>query len=99
WENSTPNLPSVDDKPNPLSQGRHWTDSIIRSSVSATSILAPSVAGGRVWAFTKHDVFVGPNGDYKCWGFQIAVPIPNACQPPRSLDTAFPSMSAGGCTL
>jgi hypothetical protein len=48
-----------------------------------------------VWGFTKHDVFVAPNGEYKCWGYQIAVPIPNACQPPRSLDTAFPTLGVG----
>jgi len=99
WENSTPNLPSVDDKPNPLSQGRHWNDSIISSSVSGTSILSPTFVVDAVWGFTKHDVFVGPNGEYKCWGYEIAVPIPNACQPPRSLDTAFPTISAGGYTL
>ena len=99
WENSSPNLPSVDDKPNPLSQGRHWDDSIISTSIAATSIVSPTFVVDGVWGFTKHDVFVGPNGDYKCWGFEIAVPIPNACQPPRSLDTAFPTMSAGGYTL
>jgi hypothetical protein len=99
WEDSTGILPSVDSNPNPLSQGRRWTSSVISTSVAATSILSPTLVFDTVWGFTKHDVFVAPNGDYKCWGYALDVPIPNACQPPRSLDTAFPSISAGGFLL
>jgi Carboxypeptidase regulatory-like domain/TonB dependent receptor/TonB-dependent Receptor Plug Domain len=97
WEESTGILPSIDSNPNPLSQGRRWSDSIISSSVSGTSIISPTFVVDGVFGFTKHDVFVAPNGDYKCWGAEFK--IPNVCQPPRSLDTSMPAITVGNYLL
>ena len=97
WERTQGILPSVDGSPvNPLSQGRE-TDSFVHShSIGATSILSPTFVVDGSFGFTKHNVHVFPPSA-ECYGDVFG--IPNACQPPYSLDTNVPNMSVTGWVL
>ena len=97
WERSLGILPSVDGSPiNPLSQGRVWDSFVDSHSIGATSILSQSFVVDGSFGYTKHNVNVFPPVD-TCYGAEFG--IPNACQPPYSLDTNVPNMGVAGWTL
>src|SRR5688572_4681511 len=97
WERSLGILPSVDGSPeNPLSQGRVWDSFVDSHSIGATSILSQNFVVDGSFGYTKHNVNVFPPVD-TCYGDVFA--IPNACQPPYSLDTNVPSMNVAGWVL
>jgi hypothetical protein len=97
WERQTSILPPADGSSfNPLSQGREWHSRVNSHAVSATSILSPSFVVDGLFAFTKHNVHVFPP-EHQCAGDIVG--IPHACQPPNSLDTAFPNFNVTGWLL
>ena len=97
WERSLGILPSVDGSPvNPLSQGRVWDSFVDSHSIGATSIISQNVVVDGSFGYTKHNVNVFPPVD-TCYGDEFG--IPNACQPPYSLDTNVPDMNVQGWTL
>jgi outer membrane receptor protein involved in Fe transport len=88
WERSLAILPAVDGGPiNPLSQGRVWDSMVDSHSIGVTSILSQNFVVDGTFGYTKHNVHVFPPVD-TCYGDQFG--IPNACQPPYSLDTNLP---------
>ncbi len=97
WERSLAILPAIDGGPiNPLSQGREWDSFVDSHSIGATSILSANFVVDGSFGYTKHNVNVFPPVD-TCYGDVFA--IPNACQPPYSLDTNVPSMNVTGWVL
>src|SRR5581483_6966167 len=77
---------------NPLAEGRAWHSKIYSDSISATSIISKNFVVDGVFSYTKHNVGVFPP-DHRCAGDYFK--IPNACQPPNSLDTAVPNFNFG----
>ena len=100
WERSLAILPALDGgSVNPLSQGRVWDSFVDSHSIGATSILSQSFVVDGSFGYTKHNVHVFPPSD-ECYGDMFG--IPNACQPPHSLDTNLPIFNvpnAQGWTL
>ncbi len=97
WERSLAILPAIDGGPiNPLSQGREWDSFVDSHSIGATSILSANFVVDGSFGYTKHNVNVFPPVD-TCYGDVFS--IPNACQPPYSLDTNVPSMNVAGWVL
>lgn len=97
WERSAGILPSVDGSAvNPLSQGRETNSFVNSHSIGATSILSQNFVVDGSFGFTKHNVHVFPPSD-ECYGDFFR--IPNACQPPYSLDTNVPNMDVPGWVL
>ncbi|MCM3880869.1 MAG: TonB-dependent receptor, partial [Vicinamibacterales bacterium] len=97
WEVAAPILPSVDGSAyNPISQGRVWDSFVDSDSIGVTSILSQNFVVDGTFGYTKHNVNVFPPED-TCSGAILG--IPNACQPPRSLDTAIPTFTGAGFTL
>ena len=97
WERSAGILPAIDGSGiNPLSQGRVWDSFVDSHSIGATSILSQNFVVDGSFGYTKHNVNVFPPVD-TCYGDVFG--IPNACQPPYSLDTNVPDMNVQGWTL
>ena len=97
WERSAGILPSVDGSPvNPLAQGRVWDSFVDSHSIGATSILSQNFVVDGSFGYTKHNVNVFPPAA-ECYGDVFG--IPNACQPPYSLDTNVPDMTGAGFVL
>lgn len=97
WERSAGILPSVDGSPvNPLAQGRVWDSFVDSHSIGATSILSQNLVVDGSFGYTKHNVNVFPPAA-ECYGDVFG--IPNACQPPYSLDTNVPDMTGAGFVL
>jgi hypothetical protein len=97
WERSLGILPAVDGSSvNPLAQGREWDSFVDSHSIGATTILSQSFVVDGSFGYTKHDVHVFPPVD-TCYGDVFG--IPNACQPPYSLDTNVPDMLVTGWVL
>ena len=95
WERSSPILPTISGTgDNELAQGRFWHSRINSDSVAFTSILSPTFVVDGVFGFTKHNVHVFPPNN-NCLGEYFG--LPNACQPPNSLDTVpIFTVGAGG---
>jgi len=97
WERSLGILPATDGSSvNPLSQGREWDSFVDSHSIGATTILSSSFVVDGSFGYTKHNVHVFPPVD-TCYGDVFG--IPNACQPPYSLDTNVPDMLVTGWVL
>ena len=78
------------------SQGRVWDSFVDSHSIGATTILSQSFVVDGSFGYTKHNVHVFPPVD-TCYGDVFG--IPNACQPPYSLDTNVPDMNVTGWVL
>ncbi len=97
WERSLGILPAIDGSSvNPLAQGREWDSFVDSHSIGATTILSQSFVVDGSFGYTKHNVHVFPPVD-TCYGDVFG--IPNACQPPYSLDTNVPDMLVNGWVL
>ena len=74
--------------------GPRTAESFVNShSVGVTSILSQSFVVDGTFGYTKHNVHVFPP-EHDCAGDILG--IPNACQPPNSLDTAIPTFTGAG---
>ncbi len=81
YEDSAPELPSVDGGINPIFQGRIWDSTVHSHSLAVTSTLSPTMVVDGVFGFTRTDMLARPHTD-DCWGELLGVK--NSCQPPRS---------------
>jgi hypothetical protein len=96
YEDSAPEMPSVDGGINPIFQGRIWDSTVHSHSLAVTSTLSPTMVMDGVFGFTRTDMLARPHTD-DCWGEQLGVR--NSCQPPRSRSTAIPQMTASSYRL
>ncbi len=91
YEDSAPEMPSIDGSINPIFQGRIWDSTVHSHSLAVTSTLSPTMVMDGVFGFTRTDMLARPHTD-DCWGELLGVK--NSCQPPRSRSTAIPQMTA-----
>ena len=91
YEDSAPEMPSVDGGINPIFQGRIWDSTVHSHSLAVTSTLSPTVVMDGVFGFTRTDMLARPHTD-DCWGELLGVK--NSCQPPLSRATAVPEVTA-----
>jgi len=93
YEDSAPELPSVDGGINPIFQGRIWDSTVHSHSAAVTSTVSNNMVVDGVFGFTRTDMLARPHTD-DCWGEIMG--IKNSCQPPRSRSTAIPTINASG---
>ena len=91
YEDSAPEMPSIDGGVNQIFQGRIWDSTVHSHSVAVTSTLSPTMVMDGVFGFTRTDMLARPHTD-DCWGELLGVR--NSCQPPLSRATAIPQMTA-----
>ncbi len=91
YEDSAPEMPSVDGSINPIFQGRIWDSTVHSHSLALTSTLSPTMVMDGVFGFTRTDMLARPHTD-DCWGELMGVK--NSCQPPLSRSTAIPQVTA-----
>ncbi|MEO8591842.1 MAG: TonB-dependent receptor [Candidatus Solibacter sp.] len=96
YELGSPLLPSVVPGPNPIQQGRIWDTTVHSHSVAVTSVLTPTFVIDGVFGVTSSNMLATPETP-DCWGDVVG--IKNSCQPPYSLSTAIPAISASSWTL
>ena len=96
YEDSAPELPSVDGGINPIFQGRIWDSTVHSHSAAVTSTMSNNMVVDGVFGFTRTDMLARPHTD-DCWGEQMG--IKNSCQPPRSRATAIPTITASSYRL
>jgi hypothetical protein len=91
YEDSAPEMPSIDGRINPIFQGRIWDSTVHSHSLAVTSTLSPTMVMDGVFGFTRTDMLARPHTD-DCWGELLGVK--NSCQPPLSRATAIPQVTA-----
>jgi hypothetical protein len=91
YEDSAPEMPSVDGGISPIFQGRIWDSTVHSHSLAVTSTLSPTMVMDGVFGFTRTDMLAIPHTD-DCWGEILGVK--NSCQPPLSRATAIPQVTA-----
>jgi hypothetical protein len=91
YEDSAPEMPSIDGGVNQIFQGRIWDSTVHSHSLAVTSTLSPTMVMDGVFGFTRTDMLARPHTD-DCWGELLGVK--NSCQPPLSRATAVPQMTA-----
>jgi hypothetical protein len=96
YEDSAPEMPSIDGGVNQIFQGRIWDSTVHSHSLAITSTLSPTMVMDGVFGFTRTDMLARPHTD-DCWGELLGVK--NSCQPPLSRATAVPQMTASSYRL
>ncbi len=91
YEDSAPEMPSIDGGVNQIFQGRIWDSTVHSHSLAVTSTLSPTMVMDGVFGFTRTDMLARPHTD-DCWGELLGVK--NSCQPPLSRATAIPQVTA-----
>ena len=91
YEDSAPEMPSIDGGISPIFQGRIWDSTVHSHSLAVTSTLSPTMVMDGVFGFTRTDMLARPHTD-DCWGELLGVK--NSCQPPLSRATAIPEVTA-----
>jgi hypothetical protein len=91
YEDSAPEMPSIDGGVNQIFQGRIWDSTVHSHSLAVTSTLSPTMVMDGVFGFTRTDMLARPHTD-DCWGELLGVK--NSCQPPLSRSTAIPTVTA-----